>query len=61
VSEREEESGRFAVPGPESHESEETLSEDERGAVEAPAPAPQPPRAPYRRRGFLHRLFGFRA
>jgi hypothetical protein len=32
-----EEGGRFAVPGKESHESEESLSEDERG---------EPPREP---------------
>jgi hypothetical protein len=31
VSEHEDEHGRFAVPGEESHESDETLSPDERG------------------------------
>jgi hypothetical protein len=37
MSEHEDEEGRFAVPGKESHESEETLGEDERD---------EPPREP---------------
>jgi hypothetical protein len=43
----EKEEGRFAVPGPESHESEETLSPDERGEDEdAPLPGPAEPKQP---------------
>jgi hypothetical protein len=42
-----EDGGRFAVPGPESHESEETLSPDERGAMEnQPLPGPSEPKQP---------------
>jgi hypothetical protein len=45
--EHEEDEGRFAVPGRESHESEETLSEDERGVpADAPRPAPSEPKQP---------------
>jgi hypothetical protein len=38
MSGQEEEQGGLAVPGPESHESGETLSPDERGARDQPAP-----------------------
>ena len=41
-----EEKGRFAVPGPESHESEESLSLDERGAEGGPVPPPSEPVEP---------------
>jgi hypothetical protein len=51
-----EDEGRFAVPGPQSMESEETLSQDERGEEGKPAPPPAPPKAPYPRRSLLGRL-----
>jgi hypothetical protein len=51
----EHEEGRFAVPGPASAESPETLSPDERGVDEKPPPA-APPKAPYPRRGLLARI-----
>ena len=41
-----EEGGGLAVPGPESHESEETLSRDELGAEHRPLPPPSEPKAP---------------
>jgi hypothetical protein len=41
-----EEQGGLAVPGPESHESEETLSADEVGSEGQPAPPPSEPPAP---------------
>jgi hypothetical protein len=42
-----EEGGRFAVRGDESAESEETLSPDERGAMEnQPLPGPSEPKQP---------------
>ena len=43
---QDEEHGGLAVPGPESHESEETLSSDERGAEGATPPPPSEPKAP---------------
>jgi hypothetical protein len=47
VNENESEGGFGAVPGPESHEREETLSEDERGEEPKPpdyvAPVDRPP------------------
>jgi hypothetical protein len=54
VNEREHEEGeeeeprRFAVPGPESHESPETLGPDERDDLDedAPLPGPAEPRQP---------------
>jgi len=51
MSENEEErAGRFAVPGAESAESEETLSPDEKGTEEEPVPPPTPPSGPPRPR-----------
>ena len=47
--------GRFAVPGPASAESPETLSPDERGGAEKPPP-PAPPKTPYPRVGLLARI-----
>ncbi len=44
--ERDEEQGGLAVPGPESHESKQTLSRDELGAEDQPVPAPSEPKAP---------------
>jgi len=41
-----EEQGGLAVPGPESHESEETLSPSELGAEAQPVPPPSQPSAP---------------
>ena len=44
--EQEQEGGRFAVPGDESHESDETLTEDERGERPEPpeyVPPVEPP------------------
>jgi hypothetical protein len=41
-----EEPGGLAVPGPASHESEESLSADERGAAAQPVPPPSEPKAP---------------
>jgi hypothetical protein len=41
-----EEQGGLAVPGPESHESEETLSSDEVGSEGQPMPPPSEPAAP---------------
>jgi hypothetical protein len=47
VEEREEDDPKFAVPGEESHESPETLSPDERGAMEnEPLPGPSEPKQP---------------
>ncbi len=46
MSGQEEEQGGLAVPGPESHESEETLSADERGAEAQPVPPASEPAAP---------------
>jgi hypothetical protein len=60
MSQEEDEDGRFAVPGPESHESEETLSADERGAAGEPVPKPEVPAEPYPRRSLLDRLLGRR-
>jgi len=37
---------KFAVPGEESHESPETLSEDERGEERQPLPGPSEPKSP---------------
>lgn len=51
-----EDEGRFAVPGPKSIESEDTLSPDERGEEGKPVPPPAPPKSPYPRRSFLDRL-----
>ena len=42
----EEEHGELAVPGPESHESEETLSPDELGREDEPVPPPSEPKQP---------------
>jgi hypothetical protein len=45
--EQDEEGGRFAVPGGDSAESEETLSPDEGGAMEnQPLPGPAEPKQP---------------
>jgi len=49
MSNHEEERGRFAVPGEDSHESEETLSPDERdddGGDEPPPGTPVEPKEP---------------
>jgi hypothetical protein len=47
VDERDEQRrGRFAVPGEESHESEETLSRDERGEEDEPLPPRSEPTQP---------------
>ena len=51
----EHEEGPFAVSGPASAESPETLSPDEPGVEEKPAP-PAPPKAPYPRRSLLERV-----
>lgn len=51
-----EDEGRFAVPGPQSMESEETLSLDERGDEAKAVPPPATPKAPYPWRSFLDRL-----
>ncbi|HYX88378.1 MAG TPA: hypothetical protein VE753_03325 [Gaiellaceae bacterium] len=40
------EQGRFAVPGRESHESDQTLSPDERGTEGEPVPPPNEPKQP---------------
>jgi len=40
------EGGKFAVPGLESHENAETLSPDERGDEGAPLPGPAEPKQP---------------
>jgi hypothetical protein len=48
-----------AVPGPESHEDEETLSPDEKGEEQEPAPPPAPPSGPPRPRE-LRRPFRWR-
>jgi hypothetical protein len=45
MSGQEEEQGNLAVPGPESHESEQTLSADERGAEAQPVPTASEPKA----------------
>ena len=36
----------LAVPGPESHESEDTLSPDELGTEDEPVPPPSEPKGP---------------
>jgi hypothetical protein len=41
-----EEQGGLAVPGPESPESEETLSPDERATEQQPVPPPSRPKGP---------------
>ena len=41
-----EDDSTFAVPGEESHESPETLSEDERGEEGQPLPPPSEPKSP---------------
>jgi hypothetical protein len=41
---------KTAVPGPESHESDETLSPDEKGTEQEPVPPPAPPSGPPRPR-----------
>jgi hypothetical protein len=42
-----EDNGKLAVPGKESHESDETLSPDERGEPDdAPVPGPSEPKQP---------------
>jgi hypothetical protein len=46
VTEHEDEHGRFAVPGEESHESEETLSPDERDDDDGDEPPPGTPVEP---------------
>jgi hypothetical protein len=51
-----EDEGKFAVPGPESMESEETLARDERGDDGDPVPPASAPKAPYPRRSLLGRL-----
>ncbi len=38
------ERGNFAVPGDESHEADDTLSPDERGAENEPVPPPSEPK-----------------
>jgi hypothetical protein len=40
------EHGHLAVPGRESHESDETLSPDERGTESEPVPPPSEPKQP---------------
>jgi len=40
------EHGHLAVPGRESHESEETLSPDELGTEDGPVPPPSEPKQP---------------
>ena len=40
------EHGHLAVPGRESHESEETLSPDELGTEDEPVPPPSEPKQP---------------
>jgi hypothetical protein len=48
-----------AVPGPESHESKETLSPDEKGTEQQPVPPPAPPSGPPGPRKLRwRRLFG---
>jgi hypothetical protein len=42
----EEAQGQFAVPGPESHESEETLSPGELGTEDEPVPPASEPKGP---------------
>jgi hypothetical protein len=42
----EEKHGHLAVPGAESHESEETLSPDELGTEDEPVPPPSEPKQP---------------
>lgn len=44
--ERDDEDGGLAVPGPDSHERDETLSPDERGTEGEPVPPPSEPEAP---------------
>jgi hypothetical protein len=46
VHEDDDEGGSFAVPGLDSHESPETLSEDERGDEDEPLPPPSEPKQP---------------
>lgn len=43
---RQESDGKLAVPGPESHESEETLSPDELGTEDQPVPPASEPKEP---------------
>jgi hypothetical protein len=40
------EQGRLAVPGPESHESDQVLSPDELGTEDQPVPPPSEPKQP---------------
>jgi hypothetical protein len=40
------EQGRLAVPGPESHESDQALSPDELGTEDQPVPPPSDPKQP---------------
>jgi hypothetical protein len=47
---REEDESRYAVPGPESHESEDTLSPDEKGEPPDAVPPPAPPKTPHPKR-----------
>ena len=56
--ERDEEQGGLAVPGPESHESEETLSRDELGAEDQPVPAPSEPKAAPTQESLWDRIMG---
>ena len=42
----EDEGGRFAVPGKESHESDETLTQEERGEDPRRTPPPSEPKEP---------------
>ena len=42
----EDEEGRFAVPGTESHEHEDVLSPDEKGEDEQDVPPPSEPKGP---------------
>jgi len=46
MAERDEEHGDLAVPGEESHESEETLTREERGEEGEPLPPPSEPKQP---------------
>jgi hypothetical protein len=45
-----EDESRYAVPGPESHESEDTLSPDEKDEQPDAVPPPAPPKTPYPKR-----------
>jgi len=44
---REEDESRYAVPGPQSIESEDTLNPDEKGEPPGSVPPPAPPTSPY--------------